>query len=137
MIGKTSSGGLPMTFRRREPLLGVLLDTGLYLFDSLRERPSDRVDDIKGSVRDTYDTASRRVSRVINALRGEENSQILGKVGALLIGVGIGVGIGVLIAPASGEETRADITDKFSDLGDKVREHTGKKPPSATGTHDE
>jgi len=126
-----------MTFRKREPLLGVLLDTGLYLFDSLRERPPDNVDDIKGSVRDTYDTASRRVSRVINALRGEENSQILGKVGALLIGVGIGVGIGVLIAPASGEETRADITDKFSDLGDKVREHTGKKPPSATGTHDE
>jgi len=126
-----------MTFRRREPLLGVLLDTGLYLFDSLRERLPGNVDDIKGSVRDTYDAASRRVSRATNALRGEEDSQILGKVGALLIGVGIGVGIGVLIAPASGEETRADITDKFSDLGDKVREHTGKKPPSATGTHEE
>jgi hypothetical protein len=44
------------------------------------------------------------------------------------------VGIGILIAPASGEETRADIADKVSDLGDKVREHTGKKPPSATAT---
>jgi gas vesicle protein len=77
------------------------------------------------------------VSRATNALRGEEDSQILGKVGALLIGVGIGVGIGVLIAPASGEETRADITDKVSDLGDTVQEHTGKKPQSATGTHGE
>ena len=66
-----------------------------------------------------------------------EGPHILGKVGALLIGVGIGVGIGVLIAPASGEETRADITDKVSDFSDKVREHSGKRPQSATGTHGE
>jgi gas vesicle protein len=49
--------------------------------------------------------------------------------------VGIGIGIGVLIAPASGEETRADIADKVSDFGDKVNEPSGKKMPSATGTH--
>jgi hypothetical protein len=48
-----------------------------------------------------------------------------------------GVGIGVLIAPASGEETRADITDKVSDFADRVGEHTGKKPQDATGTHGE
>jgi hypothetical protein len=48
--------------------------------------------------------------------------------------VGIGVGIGVLIAPASGEETLEEITDKVSDFSDKVREHTGKKPQSQTGT---
>jgi gas vesicle protein len=57
-----------------------------------------------------------------------------GKVGALLIGVGIGVGIGLLIAPTTGEETRADIANKVSDFGDKVREATGKKPQVATGT---
>jgi gas vesicle protein len=56
---------------------------------------------------------------------------------ALAIGVGIDVGIGVLIAPASGEVTRDDITDKVSDLGDKVRERTGKKWQSVTGTHGE
>jgi gas vesicle protein len=77
------------------------------------------------------------VSRATDALRGEEDSHILGKVGALLIGVGIGVGIGVLIAPSSGEKTQADITDKVSDFGDKVRQRTGKKPQGATGTHDE
>ena len=49
--------------------------------------------DIKGRVRDTYDTASHRLSRATNALRGEEDSQILGKAVALAIGVGIGVGI--------------------------------------------
>ena len=126
-----------MRFKKREPLFNVLLDTGLHLLDSFRERLPDNVDDIKDRVRDTYDTASHRVSRATDALRGEEDSQILGKVGALLIGVGIGVGIGVLIAPSSGEETRADITDKVSDLGDKVRQRTRKNPQGATGTHGE
>ena len=124
-----------MRFKKREPLFSVLLDTGLYLLDSLRGRLPDNVDDIKDRVRDTYDTASDRVSRAADALRGEEDSQLLGKVGALLIGVGIGVGIGVLIAPANGEETRSEINDKISDFSDKVRERTGKKPQGVTGTH--
>jgi YtxH-like protein len=126
-----------MRFRKREPLFSVLLDTGLHLLDSLRERLPDNVDDIKDRVRDTYDTASGRVSRATSALRGEEDSQVLGKVGALLIGVGIGVGVGLLIAPASGEETRSEITDKVSDFSDKVRERAGKKPQGATGTYGE
>jgi hypothetical protein len=125
-----------MRFRRREPFLNVLLSTGLHLIDSLRERLPDNVDDIKDRVRDTYDTASYRVGRATNALRGEEDSHMFGKIGALLIGVGIGVGIGLLIAPSSGEETRADIADKVSDFGDKVRKRTGKKPQGATGTYD-
>jgi hypothetical protein len=40
------------------------------------------------------------VSRATAALRGEEDSQLLGKGIALLIGVGIGVGIGVLNRPS-------------------------------------
>ncbi len=124
-----------MRFRKPAPLLNVLLDIGLQLLGSLRDRLPDNVDDIKGKVRDTYSTASYRVSRASDALRGKEESHILGKAVTLAIGVGIGIGIGVLIAPASGEETRADIADKVSEFGDKVNEHTGKKPPIATGTH--
>ena len=126
-----------MKFKKQESLLNVLLGTGLYLFDNLRERLPNNMDSVKSRVRDTYDTASERVSRASDALRGEEDSHLLGKVGALLIGVGIGVGIGVLIAPSSSDETRADITDKVSDFGDKVRQRTGKKPQGATGTHGE
>jgi hypothetical protein len=126
-----------MRFKKREPLLGVLLSTGLHLLDFLRDRLPDNVDDIKDRVRDTYDTASDRVSRATGALRGEEDSHIFGTLSALVIGVGIGVGIGLLIAPSSGEETRADIADKASDFGDKVRERAGKEPQGATGTHGE
>ena len=124
-----------MRFQKREPLFSILLGTGLHLLDSLRERLPDNVDEFKDRVRDTYDTASHRVSRATDALRGEEDSHILGKVGALLIGVGVGVGVGLLIAPARGEATRADIAEKVSEFGDKVRERTGKKPQSATGTY--
>jgi hypothetical protein len=80
-----------MKFKKKEPLVGVLLDTGLNLLNSLRERLPDNFDDIKGRVRDTYGTASSRVSRASDALRGVEDSHILGNVGALLIGVGVGL----------------------------------------------
>src|SRR6266446_8449898 len=134
MAAKLSSGDVPVRFRKREPLFSVVLDAGLHLLDSLRDRLPDNVDDLKERVGDTYDTASDRVSRATAALRGEEDSQMLGKGIALLIGVGIGVGIGILIAPASGEETRDDIANKVSEFSDKVRERAGN-PQVATETH--
>jgi hypothetical protein len=126
-----------MKFKKKELFLGVLLGAGLNLLNSLRENLPDNLDDIKTRVRDTYGTASDRVSRASDVLRGEEDSHIIGKVGALLVGVGVGVGVGLLIAPARGEKTRADIAEKMSDFGDKVRERTRKKPQTATGTYGE
>ena len=124
-----------MRFKKRESLLSALFGTGLYLLENLRERLPDNMDDIKGRARETFETASDRLGHAADALRGKEDSQIVGKVSALLIGVGIGVGVGLLIAPASGDETRADIADKVSDFGERVRERTtGKKPQTATGT---
>jgi hypothetical protein len=77
-----------MKFKKRA-VLGVLLSTGLYLLDNLRERMPDNIDDIKGKARETYETASDRLGRATDVLRGKEDSQMLGKVGALLIGVGM------------------------------------------------
>jgi YtxH-like protein len=125
-----------MKFRKQESLLNALLGTGVYLLDSLRERLPDNIDDIKARARETYETASGRLGRASNALLGKEDSHIFGKVGGLLIGVGIGVGVGLLIAPASGEETRADIADIVSDVGDAVRDRA-RKSQAATGTHGE
>ena len=124
-----------MKFKQKELLLGVLVGSVLHLLGNLRERLPDNIDDIKGLARETYDTASNRLGRASNVLRGKEESRIFSKVGALLIGVGVGVGL--LIAPASGEEMRSGLTDKVSELGDKVRERTRKAPESATGTHGE
>jgi hypothetical protein len=121
---------------KKRAVLGVLLSTGLYLLDNLRERMPDNVDDIKGKARETYETAADRLGRATDVLQGKEDSQMLGKLGALVIGVGIGVGVGLLIAPASGAETRADIVDKVSAFGEKVTERK-REPQRATGTHGE
>ena len=90
------------------------------------------IDNIKGRVRNTYSTASDRVGRATDALRGEDDSHIVGKAIALLIGVGIGIGIGLLIAPASGKQTRSDIADGVADISDTVRERV--KSQDTTGT---
>ena len=75
-----------MKMKKRE-VLGVLLSAGLYLLNNLRERLPDTIDDIKGKARETYETASDRLGRAAAVLRGKEDSHMLGKVGALLLGV--------------------------------------------------
>lgn len=51
-------------------------------------------------------------------------------------GLGIGVGVGLLMAPASGEETRAKIAEKAPDFGDRARQCFGPLDYAATGTGD-
>lgn len=110
-----------MRLRKENLLWNVLLGTGVYLMDSLRDRLSDGIDDISDRARDTYSEASRRVSRASNVIRGEDHRG-LNTAAALLIGVGVGVGVGMLLAPASGEETRRDISNKVQEFGDRVRD---------------
>ncbi len=121
---------------RKEKVLGnVLLGTGLYLIDSLRDRISDQYDDVSEKARDTYNTAADRVSRATDVIRGEDH-HVLGTVASILLGVGIGVGVGLLLAPASGEETRSNLANKVQDFGDKVRSRVSEPKP-ATGTYGE
>lgn len=126
-----------MRLKRRKPFLSVLIDSGLDVLTSIRQSLPDDMGDLKDTVRDTYGAASERVTRAAGALRGEEDSHIVGTVTALVIGVGIGVGIGLLIAPTSGEETRADLSEMVSGLKDKFSESTWKKPAKSTTENDE
>jgi|SRR6478735_6982031 len=112
-----------MKLRKENILTNILLGTGLYLLDSMRDRLGDSVDDLRGRARDTYTEASDRVSRASDVIRGEDHPGLNTAV-AVLIGVGIGVGVGMLLAPASGEETRQKIQDTIS----------GRREPG-TGTY--
>ena len=104
-----------MKLRKENILWNVLLGTGVYLLDSVRGRLTDVMDDFSGTARDTYGEASRRVGRASSAIRGEDHRG-LSTAAAVLIGVGVGVGVGMLLAPASGEETRSNLSDKVQDL---------------------
>lgn len=119
---------------RNRALTNVLLGAGAYLLESMRERMSDNYDDWRERARDTYGVASRRTSRAVSALRGEEEHGIMSHAAALFIGVGVGVGVGMLLAPASGAETRRNISDKVQDFSEKMRERS-REVKAATGTY--
>lgn len=117
----------------RNNLLKVLLGAGLYMLDPMRERFSDRLDDLSERAQDTYETAFDRLSAVSDRLRGRRSSGWNSAMWALL-GVGVGVGVGMLLAPASGEETRTNLSEKAQEVGGKVRGRFSSGPKSPTGT---
>jgi hypothetical protein len=118
-----------MRLRKENILWNVLLGTGVYLIDSLRDRLAEGVEDVSDRARDTYSEASKRVSRASDVIRGEDHHH-LSTAAALLIGVGVGVGVGMLLAPASGEETRSNISNKVQEFGDRVRDKFDQKRDS-------
>ena len=111
----------------------VLLGAGLYLLDSMRDRLSDGVEELRDWARGTYHTASDRVNRASDVIRGEEDHSV-STATAALIGLGIGVGIGFLFAPASREETRRNVAGKAGYYGGKVKGRFSKETESASGT---
>jgi gas vesicle protein len=127
-----------MKLRKERILTNILLGTGVYLLDSLRDRLSegasdlsdrarDHYDDLRERSQDVYETASDRVGRASRVLRGDDRSA-LSSTAAVLLGIGVGVGVGMLLAPDSGEETRKNIANKF-------REMRSETKASATGTY--
>lgn len=123
-----------MRLRKENILWNVLLGTGVYLLDSMRGRLTDVMDDVSGAARDTYSEASRRVSRASNVIRGEDHRG-MSTAAALLIGVGVGVGVGMLLAPASGEETRSNLSNKVHEFSDRVRDKFSSGEEPSTGTY--
>ncbi len=122
-----------MKLRKENILWNVLLGSGVYLLDSLKERLSAGFDDASDRARDTYSEAARRASRASDAIRGEDHHGV-STVAALLVGVGVGLGVGMLLAPASGEETRSTISNKVQEFGDRVRDKFSERE-AGTGTY--
>jgi gas vesicle protein len=116
-------------------LMGVGAGVGMGMLVAPASGEKTRAD-ISERARESYETASRRIGRASDALRGRDH-HALSTATALLMGVGAGVGIGVLVAPASGEKTRADISEKVKDVRQKVRVRSSRKPPGASGTYGE
>jgi hypothetical protein len=104
-----------MKSRKEKVLLDLLLGTGIYLLNSLRNRRAGTVDELRSKAQDTYETATDRVCRATDVIRGED-THFWSTAMAALLGLGIGVGAGLLLAPASEDETRSHIADKVRDI---------------------
>ena len=123
-----------MKMRKENILWNVLLGTGVYLLDSMRDRLGNVADDFRGAARETYGEASRRVGRATEAIRGEDHHGV-STAAALLIGIGVGVGVGMLLAPASGEQTRKDLSNRVHEFGDRMRDKFSSGEHAPTGTY--
>lgn len=123
-----------MKMRKEKLLWNVILGTGVYLLDSLRDRMAEGADDLTDRLRDSYSEASRRVNRASDAIRGEDHHG-LSNTAALLIGVGVGVGVGMLMAPTSGEETRHNISHKVQQFSGRMKDKFSEGESPSTGTY--
>jgi YtxH-like protein len=124
-----------MKLRKEKVLLNVLLGTSVYLLDSLRGRLNEGIDDLSDRARNTYGEASRRVGRAVEVVSGKDHSGI-NSAAALLIGMGVGVGVGILLAPASGRDTRTQVSNRVQEFGGRVRDKfASEKREPGTGTH--
>jgi gas vesicle protein len=89
---------------------------------------------ISEKARESYETASRRIGRASDSLRGRDH-RALSSATALLMGAAAGVGIAMLFAPASGQKTRADISEKVKNVREKIRSRSSSEPQGASGTY--
>jgi len=120
-----------MRGRDKNPLLSLLLGTGLYLLDPVRECLADQIDSLSDRAKDVYGTASGRIRKASRAVTGEDRRG-LGSTAALLLGVGVGAALGILFTPASGEQVRRSIAKSFQEFGGRVRgESHGTGPTPA------
>jgi gas vesicle protein len=101
------------------------LKTALYVMEvtdhasgNVRDRVSDRMDDVRSRAENAYDTMSDRVGNAARALRGQ-NTSFARSAMMFAGGVGAGLALGLILAPASGEETRRAIAERFEDIGSR------------------
>src|SRR5438105_14242442 len=93
-----------MRRRKQNILLNLLLGTGAYLLYSKRHQLGD-IGDLRDRARESYETASRRIGRASDALRGKDHA-VVRTATASLMGVGVGVGAGVYLVHAMRHRTR-------------------------------
>src|SRR5216117_901991 len=104
-----------MRRRKQNILLNLLLGTGAYLLYSKRHQLGD-IGDLRDRARESYETASRRIGRASDALRGKDHA-VVRTATASLMGVGVGVGAGAYLL-YSMRHRLGDIED----LRDRARE---------------
>src|SRR5437773_12254091 len=112
--------------------VGVGVGAGAYLLYSMRHRLGD-IEDLRDRARESYETASRRIGRASDALRGKDHA-VVRTATASLMGVGVGVGVGMLLAPARRQQTRADNAEKVKDVRENGRDRSSRNSHGEGGT---
>ena len=96
----------------------TISDTFRDNFGDVSDHLSDKYSDVKDRVSDQYGNVMDRLESMTDSF--QPRNPWPARVGGFLMGAGIGVGLGILFAPAAGTETRENVSDKVSDIKDRV-----------------
>jgi YtxH-like protein len=107
----------PKEWARLAMKVGLLV-TDAKLVAALNRRIHEHTADMGDMIRGDYDQMSEqlRVPRV----QFRSHTDWFARVTSLLAGIGIGISVGMLIAPSSGEETRANLRARVNDVKNSV-----------------
>lgn len=95
-----------------------LIATDAKILSSVSQQLRQGANDVNDVIRRKFGETTDRLSAARVEIR--THSDWLARVTSLLAGVGIGMGVGMLLAPAAGEDTRAAIRDKVTDVKNNV-----------------
>jgi gas vesicle protein len=121
----------------------IAAGTGLYLLDhsdetkrKVRQLLGDQMDDLRDRAKDTYAAAADRAADLSKVFRGDESNGTGRNALRFMVGLGVGIGVALLMAPASGEDTRARLTEKAQEFGDRARQRFGARDLRVAATGD-
>ena len=125
-----------MRRRNVSGLLKSLLQAGLYLVD----QPESAVRDMRDRVQSGFSSAGDRLndygdrlSDMRDRISGDDNSSLRYLL-SFAVGIGVGVGVGLLVAPDSGENTRRNVSNKFNEVGERMKNRGRDAIDYQTGT---
>ncbi len=84
---------------------------------------------------DHMDHASDRASNFVDDAREviyPDDNHVLRNILGFAAGIGVGLGAGLLLAPSSGSDLRASITDKVQEIGSRVKGRAENFPAAST-----
>jgi gas vesicle protein len=107
----------PKDWARLAMKLGLIV-TDARTWATVQDEIKERANDIGGAVKQKYAETADQLAAARAEL--ERNSDWFARTTSLLAGVGVGIAVAMLFAPASGEETRANLRDKAMEAKSSV-----------------
>lgn len=111
-----------------------LIATDAKVWSAVNKQLRQGANDVNDVIRRKFDETSDRLNSARVEIR--THSDWLARVTSLLAGIGIGMGVGMLLAPTGGDEMRAALRDKVTDVKNNVGDIAARTTRAARSSTD-
>jgi hypothetical protein len=111
-----------------------LIATDAKVWSGVNRQLRQGANDVNDVIRRKFGETTDRLNSARVEIRS--HSDWLARVTSLLAGVGIGMGVGMLLAPTSGDDMRAALRDKVSDVKNNVGDIAARATRSTRSSSD-